>query len=571
METEGNRVIIVRRESDQNQVNKENHYYFEVELFTWKKILILILNILTGGLGTMLEPFLYQKISCKLIILGILLGLLQIFHILHFFSLFKEIEFIEKFYDYISDDSVIMKIIYQSENDDKDDKIFLKQLFGIENISEIISKDERKKFLKYTFGLLSGMSYCNSIFSVITNFLNKNDDEPNYRFGIKTILYSIFNPGGGFLISSVVLIDSCKCNENEKCAISGFFLSFFSLLISLFLMICPYILGTGLYLMKITENNIELYPIKFLLIFIGVMGTILSFSFSYIKRSAVVAAYKEKIKTFDIVWECHKSITNIKSDFGLSSLIRMILNLIVPGLGTYSLFFKNYCSYCCCNDNTLTLTFSFKISYLFMSVIEVVYGGIFLCLLFTIINNILAQNSDFNITIPLIFNVLQLRDHRELVITNTRAFECLYSLTFFHYISGIIIIVISDYYSNINIIFEAKKKKFFIIISILVLNFFTGGLGTILFMDLLLYTNENPSQCWRYLCIFSFFCCCDAKMSKMFIIGFISIIVHSFAYSSLFFSDIFMLNYAKYLSVPIFLVIYISTAIYYNHILNKLK
>ena len=565
MESEGNRVIIIRRESDQNQVNKENHYYFEVELFTWKKLLILILNILTGGLGTMLEPFLYKKISCKLIILGILLGLLQIFHILHFFSLFKEIEFIEKFYDYISDDSLIMKIIYQSENDDEDDNNILKQLFGIENISEIISKKERKKFLKYAFGLLSGMSYCNSIFSVITNFLNKNDDEPNYRFGIKTILYSIFNPGGGFLISSIVLIDSCQSDENEKCDICSFVLSFIALLFSLFLMICPYILCTGLYLIKITKKIIEFYPIKFLLIFMGVIGTILSFSFSYIKRSAVVAAYKEKIKTFDIVWKCHKSISNLKSDFGLSSLIRMIVNLIIPGLGTYSLSFKHCCSYCFCNDDTCL--YSFKISYLFVSVIELFYGGIFLYLLFTIINNILVPNSNLNITIPLIFNVLELENHRKLVIADTNAFECLYSLTFFHYISGIFIIVISDYYCNS--IFEAKKHKSFIIISILVLNFFTGGLGTIFFMDLILHSNENANVCWSYLCLCSFLYCCPPKISKIFLIGFISIIVHSLAYSSLYFSDIFMLNIVKYLSVLLFLVIYIYTAYYFYHILNE--
>lgn len=107
METEGNRVMVLGRESEQNIGTKENPFNFEIKLLTWKKILIFVLNILTGGLGTIIEPFLNQKISCKLIIVGILFGLLQIFHILHFFSLFKEIEFIEKFYDYISDDSFI--------------------------------------------------------------------------------------------------------------------------------------------------------------------------------------------------------------------------------------------------------------------------------------------------------------------------------------------------------------------------------------------------------------------------------------------------------------------------------
>lgn len=123
----------------------------------------------------MIEPFLIKKISCKLIVLGILLGLLQIFHILHFFSLFKEIEFFEKFYDYISDDSFLLNFVYESKNDENSEENngILEQLFNIDNISGIISKKERKNFLKNAFGLLSGMSYCNSLFSVIINFLKK--------------------------------------------------------------------------------------------------------------------------------------------------------------------------------------------------------------------------------------------------------------------------------------------------------------------------------------------------------------------------------------------------------------
>ena len=92
MESEGNRVIVLRRESD-NHI--EEGYDFEIELTLCQKIIIFFLNIMTGGFGTILEPFIIKKKkSCRLIIAGILLGLLQIFHILHFFSLFKEIEII---------------------------------------------------------------------------------------------------------------------------------------------------------------------------------------------------------------------------------------------------------------------------------------------------------------------------------------------------------------------------------------------------------------------------------------------------------------------------------------------
>ncbi len=92
----------------------------------------------------MIEPFLIKKKSCKLIVLGILLGLLQIFHILHFFSLFKEIEFLEKMYDYISDDSFLLNFVYKSKKDknSEENNSILEQLFNIDNISGIISKKE---------------------------------------------------------------------------------------------------------------------------------------------------------------------------------------------------------------------------------------------------------------------------------------------------------------------------------------------------------------------------------------------------------------------------------------------
>ena len=144
METEENRVEIIKREADPNIINEDDPFYFEIELLTWKKILIFILNILTGGLGTMIEPFLIKKKSCKLIVLGILLGLLQIFHILHFFSLFKEIEFLEKMYDYIFNYSFLLNFVYKSKKDknSEENNSILEQLFNIDNISGIISKKE---------------------------------------------------------------------------------------------------------------------------------------------------------------------------------------------------------------------------------------------------------------------------------------------------------------------------------------------------------------------------------------------------------------------------------------------
>ena len=141
----------------------------------------------------------------------------------------------------------------------------------------------------------------------------------------------------------------------------------------------------------------------------------------------------------------------------------MILNLIIPGSGTYSLIWKINCC-------QISIGFKTLLGYFFASIIQFIYGGMFLYLLFTIIDNIISPNSNLNVNIPFIFHVLS---NSELVITNNSSFEYVYSLTFLHYISGIFVIVISDYCSEIK-----KDKKSLILISILVLNLLTGGLGT---------------------------------------------------------------------------------------------
>jgi hypothetical protein len=143
MESEGNRVRVYRRGEDIEDISYND---LDVDLSLWQKILIIFLNLMAGGLGTMLEYFLNKKKKkCRLILAGILLGLLQIFHIVHFFSLFKEIELIEKFYDYISDDTFLLLFFDDDDNKEDKDKSFLEQLTTI-NISKIIGKNERKKF-----------------------------------------------------------------------------------------------------------------------------------------------------------------------------------------------------------------------------------------------------------------------------------------------------------------------------------------------------------------------------------------------------------------------------------------
>ena len=71
-----------------------NEYDYDIILYTWQKILILLLNIFSGGLGTLLLPFLNKrKKKISIICASILLSILQIFHFLHLFSLLSNVEF----------------------------------------------------------------------------------------------------------------------------------------------------------------------------------------------------------------------------------------------------------------------------------------------------------------------------------------------------------------------------------------------------------------------------------------------------------------------------------------------
>ena len=72
-------VSIIYAKEFQNDFNDYiiDQYDFEILLSGWQKILILVLNIFTGGLGTLLLPFLNKKqkkisIICAALLLAIL-------------------------------------------------------------------------------------------------------------------------------------------------------------------------------------------------------------------------------------------------------------------------------------------------------------------------------------------------------------------------------------------------------------------------------------------------------------------------------------------------------------------
>ena len=157
------------------------------------------------------------------------------------------------------------------------------------NVANLISKKSRIKFLKECFSIISGMSYCNSIFSILLDFM---DDKKNKILSYKVVLYSIFNPGGGIILSSFALIPSCDCS-NGIYNIKGIIICIISIIVGLIVMLTPISLILGLFLTKITDKMITVFPLKITLIFIGSLGILISI---------ITSGYNKKLikDSFDI-------------------------------------------------------------------------------------------------------------------------------------------------------------------------------------------------------------------------------------------------------------------------------
>lgn len=240
MSTEAERTY---KRTEYIQENTDNSYSskydFEIKICKWKKILITFLNLLTGGLGTLIEPFITEKPAKKrLIFAGFVLAFFQILHFLHGFSLLTKVLFLEDIYNKISDDSMFEAIFGNEEthnsdkNGEESENFELVDYFTNDsklNVANLIAKKSRVKFLKECFGIISGMSYYNSIFTMLLDFM---DDENNKILSYKVVLYSIFNPGGGIILASFALIPSINCcNGNYN--IKGIVICIISIIIGL--------------------------------------------------------------------------------------------------------------------------------------------------------------------------------------------------------------------------------------------------------------------------------------------------------------------------------------------------
>ena len=195
------------------------------------------------------------------------------------------------------------------------------------------------------------MSYSNSIFTTINS-----DGEKNKIFSYKIVLYSIVNPGGGILLSSFALIPSCQNNDNI--GIASYIVS---IIIGLIIIFCPISLSLGVFLSKLTNKMITLFPLKITLIYIGFIGIVYSFFTSGINKRKIREAKNLIVKplnAFDILYKCGESITRYNSEFNIGSFFRLLANIFIPELGKLSLLCKYGCK---CSGIFVTAFFQFFI------------------------------------------------------------------------------------------------------------------------------------------------------------------------------------------------------------------
>ncbi len=293
-------------------------------------------------------------------------------------------------------------------------------------------------------------------------------------------------------------------------------------------MICPIFICLGIYLLKITQSITDIYPIKFTLLFIGIIGTIVSFSFSFVKKNAIIASYEKNVKPFDIVMNFKENLKNLKSNFGLKSLMRILANMILPGSGTFSLIFKYKCNNCCYKP---------YLGFFFLSIYQLYSGSIFLYLILDIVLNILNISPSDNCFVP---SLWYKEEDGDFYFECEGRYNCCYTLHFLFYFSGIVVIIISDYLKI--------YQKHFVIITMLILNLFTGGFGTLLFIDL--FNEPDEFGLRRKI---------SARCETLLGISILSVPIYYNAVYFLFFFDLED-KALLYLFLPLYLILYIVMA-----------
>ena len=523
-ENEGVKKII--KEDIDNYVYEA--YDYEITISCWQKVLVVFLNILTGGLGTILLPFLNKKKDrVVMIYAGFLLGFFQIIHFLNFFSLLRGVQIIEDIYKSISEDKFLEIFFGKRNNDshentgtvgdsmDKNNFEYDISIFGLIidkldlNLSKTISQDKRVKFLKIAFGIISGMSYANSIITSLINFMASNAKEPNLKLSYKIMLYSFLNPGAGIILSSFSLFPYCRCWE-KKYNIRGIILSVLGIILGIILMFSPISLIIASFLIKLTKNMITIYPLKITLILSGLLGVLFSFISSKFNKKTILEAKRIQLNSFDVIYTKDDNLVKLYSTIGFKSFLRFLGNMIIPGLGTLSLLFK----YGFDIGIFLTGIIQFFIGFfIFLTSIIIIFkkncNGYPLCkmyyFLFLVIFQLSSSDDD---------------DIESKYNSAIKVLTFLFTIGLLYYLTGLILIFTFDYINNNKSIAHFELPA----ISCLFLNLFTGGLGTTLFITYFykLFLGDNKEG-RKYLASFValFFVQISSYFALSFIIYFI--------------------------------------------------
>ena len=421
-----------------------------------KETLILFLNIFSGGLGTILSPFIFEDdYDCRIIIIAIFLGCVQILHFVHILSILIGFEFINNFYDIIGGENIlkpfmsdkyktflnitknIFETIDQYIPDDINEGITI-------DPNEIESLDSRVSILKMILLVISGFSYINSCLSPLINLIK----DKQYNF--KMLTYGIFNPGAGILITAILFFNDEKC-----CKI---IVSLIGVLFGILLMFCPYFLGAGLYLTKVIHSIINLFYIKILLLYIGAIGTIYSLLFSVLQNNLNKSSFEE-IGIFNIDLILCSDQYNTQSKIGIGGIIRIIAHIILPGSGIFSLLCKYGCG----------------VGIFLIGTIELGDAAAFLAV-FSGLYNYSTQDTNEN---------------------DKEGILALFGILFFTlsiHFCGTVIIIISEYFTD-----KPKKYNGIGIFLLTFLNVLSGGFGNLISIDI---SSCCENECGNCILIF---------------------------------------------------------------------
>ena len=424
--------------------------------------LVLLLNICTGGLGTIISPFVFKE-NCnpRKIIIAIIVGCVQILHFVHLLSSVIGFKFITNFYDIIGGENILTPIMsdkyknFQNMKKNISDSLYqnIPDIDYIEdenrvgmftiNPGDIKEMKFRVSFVKIILQVISGFSFVNSFLSPLINLIKDNKIE------LKMFTYGIFNPGEGVLISAILLFNGEYCK---------LVISLIGLLIGIALMLSPYILGVGLYLMKIVYKIINIFIIKLFITYFGIIGVLYSMIFSFLQKDMKESSLIQLDQTGDVLKgmlfdiDCKFCSTHykLKSEFGVAGMLTIIANSLIPGLGIFTLLCK----------------YEFIVAIFFIGMIQIMEAILFIFIFafFYLIENndkddIDYDQKDFESRISLIYGFLT-------------------SFLLIH-LSGTLIIIISDYFPK-----KPNSYDGLGVFALTLINILSGGLGFIIYIHL---------------------------------------------------------------------------------------